>query len=142
MEIEAAALTYGAGRCAARPIATGTECIPHLNDPIIGVAARAGMLAVAGQWRAHTGQAISVHAGAAATRVRIATTQGASITIESGNITFECPGTITYHAALRNLSGPTSKQYKLPIMPSTVCVECLARRAATRGAFVSKGAGA
>lgn len=74
----------------ARHTATGPTVIPHLNDPIIAVAARAGLLAVAGQhlqwvvgetvtlasttqvnavfagqWRAHTGQAISVLAGAA-----------------------------------------------------------------------------
>lgn len=182
----------------ARQTATGPTVIPHLNDPIIAVAARAGVLAVAGQhlqwvvgetvtlasttqvnavfagqWRAHTGQAISVLAGAAkpdhgntalhitaaqqnidlqaqhheirllasgalslasvaqhiaiaaATRVRIATTQGASITIEGGNITFECPGTITYRAALRNLSGPVSRDYPLPVFPNTPCLPCL-----------------
>ncbi|SOZ14417.1 conserved hypothetical protein; putative VGR-RELATED PROTEIN [Cupriavidus taiwanensis] len=38
---------------------------------------------------------------AAAKRIRIATAGGAAITIEGGNITFECPGPITYKAAQR-----------------------------------------
>ena len=78
---------------------------------------------------------------AAATRVRIATTQGASITIEGGNITFECPGTITYRAAVRNLGGAQKMNYQPPILPGNVCIECLIKRAQTRGPFVNKGSG-
>ena len=202
------------GDAQARHTATGNEFIPHLGDPVIGVAARAGLVAVAGQhlqwavgetmtlastssvnavfankWRAHSGQAISVLAGAAkpdhgntglqitegkqnielqaqhneikilasgklslgsvsqnidvaaATKVRIANTQGASITIEGGNITFECPGTITYHTSMRNFSDATSKNYHLPILPGNICIECLMKRAQTRGPFVNKGSG-
>ena len=51
---------------------------------------------------------------AAKKKIRIATAQGASITLQNGDITFECPGKITYHAVQRKLAGPTAKDYRLP----------------------------
>ncbi|MFT4249554.1 MAG: DUF2345 domain-containing protein, partial [Pseudomonas sp.] len=54
---------------------------------------------------------------AAARKVRIATAQGAAITIEGGNITFEAPGTMTYHAGMRSFSGPTSLPVNLQGFP-------------------------
>ncbi len=62
---------------------------------------------------------------AAKKKIRIATAQGASITLQNGDITFECPGKITYHAVQRKLVGPTRQSYPLPQFPSSVCVECL-----------------
>ncbi|NOV26195.1 type VI secretion system tip protein VgrG [Cupriavidus necator] len=56
---------------------------------------------------------------AAAKRIRIATAGGAAITIESGNITFECPGTITYKAAQRTFEGPVTTNRDLPLFPDT-----------------------
>ncbi|KAF1019115.1 MAG: Actin cross-linking toxin VgrG1 [Paracidovorax wautersii] len=76
---------------------------------------------------------------AAARKVRIATAQGAAITIEGGNITFEAPGSITYHASMRTLQGPAQSNFALPQFPQSICVECLMRRAAQRTAFISKG---
>ncbi|SPA33042.1 conserved hypothetical protein; putative VGR-RELATED PROTEIN [Cupriavidus taiwanensis] len=70
---------------------------------------------------------------AAAKRIHIATAGGAAITIEGGNITFECPGPITYKAAQRKFEGPVSQSYGIPLFPSSVCVEC-ALEAAKRGA--------
>jgi uncharacterized protein involved in type VI secretion and phage assembly len=188
--------------------------VPQLSDPVIGLAARGGIAAVAGQhmqWmagetitlassthvnfafnntlRVHSGQAISLLAAAggpdqgdtglhltaaqdaidlqaqhdqikllssdtltlqsvakhidlaSAKKVRVATAQGASITIEGGNITFACPGTITYYTSQRLMGGPANQAYALPIMPGNVCVECLAKRAASRSPFVNKGSG-
>ncbi|MFX7879119.1 DUF2345 domain-containing protein, partial [Acinetobacter baumannii] len=62
---------------------------------------------------------------AAAKRIRVATAGGASITIEGGNITVECPGAITYKSAQRKFEGPVNTNYDLPLMPSNVCKECL-----------------
>jgi len=45
---------------------------------------------------------------AAAGRIRIATEKGAALVIEGGNITFEAPGSITYHTSMRTFAGPTS----------------------------------
>ncbi|MNM47493.1 Phage-related baseplate assembly protein [compost metagenome] len=44
---------------------------------------------------------------AAGKTVHIATTGGASVTIEGGNIVFNCPGTITVHASQKSFVGPT-----------------------------------
>jgi uncharacterized protein (DUF2345 family) len=62
---------------------------------------------------------------AAQKKIRFATAQGASITLQNGDITFECPGKITYHAVQRKLAGPVRSNYPLPQFPQSVCVECL-----------------
>lgn len=54
---------------------------------------------------------------AAAGKIRIATAQGAAITIEGGNITFEAPGSITYRCGMRTLAGPKQEGYALPEFP-------------------------
>ncbi|UDM50771.1 type VI secretion system Vgr family protein [Cupriavidus sp. MP-37] len=56
---------------------------------------------------------------AAAKRIRIATAGGAAITIEGGNITFECPGPITYKAAQRIFEAGVRHDYPLPMAPAT-----------------------
>ena len=77
---------------------------------------------------------------AAAKSITLATAGGASITISGGHIEFACPGKLTVHSSLRRFEGPARMGYKLPIMPRNVCLECLARRAAQRSAFINKGA--
>jgi type VI secretion system secreted protein VgrG len=77
---------------------------------------------------------------AAAKKISLSTAGGANITIEGGNITVQCPGKLTVHAASKTFEGPTQMNYQLPIMPRNVCIECLAKRAAQRSAFVNKGA--
>ncbi|WP_303678794.1 type VI secretion system Vgr family protein [Ralstonia mannitolilytica] len=72
---------------------------------------------------------------AAAKRIRIATAGGASITLEGGNITVECPGPITYKAAQRTFQGPVSASYPLPLMPKSICVECLLAAQASGAPF-------
>ncbi|SPC18163.1 type VI secretion system Vgr family protein [Cupriavidus taiwanensis] len=67
---------------------------------------------------------------AAAKRIRIATAGGASITMEGGNITFECPGPITYKASKRTFEGPESTPYPLPQFPRSACLDCLLNAAA------------
>ena len=54
---------------------------------------------------------------AAAKRIRIATAGGASITLENGNITVECPGPITYKTMQRTFAGPVIQSYSLPTFP-------------------------
>lgn len=185
--------------------------LPHLTDPAILQAGKAGIgsiagqslqfangealtlasgedtnLAVAGKARIHTGQAIGLLAGAialgegntgikliaakddidlqaqsdemkflakkdvklvsatqyidfaAAKKIHLAVAGGASITIDGG-IAVQCPGTITVHASKKSFTGPTSQGYGLPTFPEGVCIECLKRRAAQRGAFLKKG---
>ncbi len=72
---------------------------------------------------------------AAAKRIRLATAEGASITLENGNITVECPGPITYKAAQRTFAGPVNQSYPLPLFPQSVCLECMLKAAAQRVPF-------
>ena len=46
--------------------------------------------------------------------VHLATSSGASITIEGGNIAIACPGTITVHAGKKSFVGPAKLQSQLP----------------------------
>ncbi|OON62808.1 rhs element Vgr protein [Massilia sp. KIM] len=198
---------------ARKDTAPGDGKLPHSSDPVIAIAAKAGLGVTAGgavqlangetvslmsgqdtqfvtggQWRVHSGQAIGVLAGAvkageggiglqmiaakdaidiqaqadtltvqardelsvvsanahidwaAAKSISLSTAGGANITIEGGNITVQCPGKITIHAGKKSFGGSTERNYKLPIMPQSVCLECLAKRAGQRTAFVNKGA--
>ncbi|MDB0573610.1 DUF2345 domain-containing protein, partial [Ralstonia solanacearum] len=75
---------------------------------------------------------------AAAKRIRLATAEGASITLENGNITVECPGPITYKAAQRTFAGPINSPHPLPVFPQSVCVECLLHAMGKQHAFASK----
>lgn len=186
---------------------SGVDRVPHSGDPLLGLAAPAGIaqlagqalhwttgeglllasgvhsdVAVMGQARLHAGQAIgmlaaaaeggagngsamSVVAGtgeldvqaqadavrvqsskmlriasaqdavevAAGKTVHIATAGGASLTIEGGNISFNCPGTITVHASKKSFLPGGRGRYPLPVFPQSVCKECLllaAQRAA------------
>ncbi|RYF03446.1 MAG: type VI secretion system tip protein VgrG [Oxalobacteraceae bacterium] len=54
---------------------------------------------------------------AAAKRISLSTADGANITIEGGNITVQCPGKITIHAAKKSFEGPVHGAYALPLLP-------------------------
>ncbi|MCD2518435.1 type VI secretion system tip protein VgrG [Massilia sp. G4R7] len=73
---------------------------------------------------------------AAAKSISLSTADGANITIEGGNITVQCPGNITIHAAKKSFIGPASMSYALPLMPQSICVECLLKARAAGAPFV------
>lgn len=75
---------------------------------------------------------------AAATVLRVATSGGASLTIAGGNITIDCPGTITVHAASKSFVGPAQQGYPLPQFPRSSCKSCIldAMRQGTPGVLV------
>jgi type VI secretion system secreted protein VgrG len=75
---------------------------------------------------------------AAARSIHLSTAGGANITISGGNITVQCPGKITIHAGKKSFSGPVNQSYPLPVMPQTVCVECLLKARATGAPFVMR----
>jgi type VI secretion system secreted protein VgrG len=56
---------------------------------------------------------------AAAKSIVICTDGGASLTIEGGNITFACPGTISIKGASKSFAGPEKAGYVLPQMPQS-----------------------
>ena len=69
---------------------------------------------------------------AAAKKITLATAGGARIVIEGGNITVECSGKITVGAGTKSFVGPENFPYGLPLMPQSICVECMLK-AATAG---------
>ena len=53
---------------------------------------------------------------AAAKNITLRTAGGASINIQGGNITVQCPGTFTVHAGSKGFTGPVSTTYPLPTL--------------------------
>ena len=61
---------------------------------------------------------------AAAKRIVMSVAGGASITLEGGNITVMCPGTMTVQAGVKSFAGPERATYPMPQMPNAMCVSC------------------
>ena len=74
---------------------------------------------------------------AAAKRISLSTADGANITIEGGNITVQCPGKLTIHAAKKSFLPPEHLSYPLPAMPRSICVACLKKSLEAAPAFTS-----
>jgi uncharacterized protein (DUF2345 family) len=72
---------------------------------------------------------------ASAKKISLSTAGGANITIEGGNITVQCPGTITVKAATKQFVGPQQTPYGLPLMPQSVCLECMLKAARSGAPF-------
>ena len=75
---------------------------------------------------------------AAAKRISLSTAGGANITIEGGNISVICPGTIKIYAGTKKFSGPEKLDYPLPALPRSVCVECMLKARAAGSPFAMK----
>lgn len=69
---------------------------------------------------------------AAANSITFAVEGGASLTIEGGNITFACPGTLSIKSSSKSFAGPASMGYALPRFPKSICKRCK-RSAANSG---------
>ncbi|WP_409266359.1 type VI secretion system Vgr family protein [Massilia sp. BHUDP2] len=72
---------------------------------------------------------------AAAQRIVLSTAGGASLTIDGGNISVQCPGKLAVHANKKSLTDPQQLGYPMPALPRSVCVECLKRALAVGSAF-------
>jgi type VI secretion system secreted protein VgrG len=75
---------------------------------------------------------------AAAKSITICTEAGASLTIEGGNITFACPGTISIKASSKSFTGPASSTSSLPAFPSSICKECLMKAMRSGSPFAKR----
>ncbi|WP_159091876.1 DUF2345 domain-containing protein, partial [Xanthomonas fragariae] len=75
---------------------------------------------------------------AAGKTIHLAVAGGASVTIEGGNLTFACPGTITVQASKKSFVGPVQQAYPLPQFPRSSCKSCIldAARQGTPGVLV------
>ncbi|MBI5256143.1 MAG: type VI secretion system tip protein VgrG [Burkholderiales bacterium] len=189
--VDAGALDKAEADAAAKATAAGDGKLPHTTDPVVALAARAGLAVTAGadlqvaaaetittasgedtHWatggshRLHTGQAIGMLAGAiepgdeaagkgltiiaakkklevqaqsdrlhlaaqkdvlvesvgsfldiaSPKKISLSVAGGANITID-GNITIQCPGTITVLAGHKSFLAPGNVPYPLPRMP-------------------------
>ena len=74
---------------------------------------------------------------AAAKSISLSTAEGANITIDGGNITVQCPGKLTIHAAKKSFLAPVELSYPLPAMPRSICVACLRKSLESAPAFTS-----
>lgn len=77
---------------------------------------------------------------AAAKKIHLATAGGAAITIEGGNITVQCPGTLTVHASQKSFAGPGKLNPPLPDFPKSICVECMMKAMQNGAPFARQGA--
>ncbi|MDD1965958.1 type VI secretion system tip protein VgrG [Pseudomonas putida] len=77
---------------------------------------------------------------AAGKAISIKVDGGASLTIEGGNITFACPGTMTLHAAEHLFEPGIAVPYEVPQFPEGICVECMLKAMNGGSALSSKNA--
>ncbi|WP_307721927.1 type VI secretion system Vgr family protein [Pseudoduganella plicata] len=75
---------------------------------------------------------------AAHKRISLSTVGGANITIEGGNITVQCPGKIAIHAGKKSFTGPEQAAVALPVLPQSICVECLLKARAAGSPFAMR----
>ncbi|WP_396271223.1 type VI secretion system Vgr family protein, partial [Ideonella sp.] len=94
---------------------TGLSLIAAQGD--LSLQAQASTLQVAAKGRVNIQSANSHIDWAAAKKISLTTAGGANITLEGGNITVQCPGTITVKASVRKFGGPSRVGYDLPTLP-------------------------
>ncbi|MBA4111536.1 MAG: hypothetical protein C0487_18295 [Leptothrix sp. (in: Bacteria)] len=74
---------------------------------------------------------------AAAKRVVLAVSGGASITIDGGSLTVECPGKITVQAGMKSMVGGATQSWAMPTFPKSVCVACMLQAMKSGSAFAA-----
>jgi uncharacterized protein (DUF2345 family) len=72
---------------------------------------------------------------AAYKRIVLAVSGGASIIIENGNVTFECPGKITVKAGTKSMVGPGTMTWVMPKMPFSELKGCMDQARSRRTAI-------
>jgi type VI secretion system secreted protein VgrG len=77
---------------------------------------------------------------AAAKKVTLAVSGGASITIEGGSVTVQCPGKITVKAGQKSMVGPGTMSHAMPTMPNSVCIPCMLNALRDRSPLIQRGA--
>jgi type VI secretion system secreted protein VgrG len=87
--------------------------------------AQAGLAEVAAKGLINVQSANAHIDWAAAKKITLATSGGASIVIEAAGITVQGPGKITVKAAKKSFVGPGQESYPLPVMPRAACKSCL-----------------
>ena len=91
----------------------------------IDLQAQAGPAQIAAKQTLELKTASGVVNIAAAKRIVLAVSGGASITIEGGQFTAQCPGKITVKAGQKAMVGPGNLSWAMPKMPQTELKDCL-----------------
>jgi uncharacterized protein involved in type VI secretion and phage assembly len=104
----------------------------------IDLQAQAGPAQIAAKQRLELKTASGVVNLAAAKRVVLAVSGGASIVIEGGQMTVQCPGTLTIKAGKKSMVGPGTQSWAMPQMPGSICVSCLLAARASASAFAKE----
>lgn len=117
------ALGVLAGAVAAGEGGQGLQMIAAQQN--IDVQAQADTLAVQARDQVSVVSANASVDWAAAKKITLSTAGGANITIEGGNITVQCPGKLTIHAAQKLFQGPVRQEVPMPAMPNSVCKDCI-----------------
>ncbi|MDI1259921.1 type VI secretion system Vgr family protein [Aquabacterium sp.] len=76
---------------------------------------------------------------AASKRLVLAVSGGASLTIDNGNFSAQCPGKITVQAGQKSMVGGGTMTWAMPEMPHSVCVSCLLNAAKSGSPFAKRG---
>lgn len=105
----------------------------------VDMQAQAGAAQVAAKQTLELKTANGVVNIAAAKKVVLAVSGGASITIEGGSFTAQCPGKITVKAGKKSMVGGGSSAWQMPTMPTSVCVSCLLNAAKSGSPFAKRG---
>ena len=112
---QAIGMLAGAIEPGTQAVGTGLTMIASQGD--VNLQAHSGPMQVAAKGLVEV-MSRSAHIDwAAAKRIVIATAGGASVTIEGGNITVACPGTLTIKAGKKSFVGPESVSYARPSLP-------------------------
>jgi len=104
----------------------------------IDLQAQAGPAQIAAKQTLELKTASGVVNIAAAKKVVLSVGGGASITIEGGSFTAQCPGKITVKAATKSMVGGETQDLALPQMPQSICVSCLLAARASGSAFAKE----
>lgn len=96
----------------------------------IDLQAQAGSAQVAAKGTLELKTARGIVNLSAAKKITLAVSGGASITIEGGSLTVQCPGKITVQAGQKSMVGPATAETPAPDMPtSNFCLTCFLRAA-------------
>ena len=104
----------------------------------VDLQAQAGPAQVAAKGQLQLKTASGVATLAAAKKLVLAVSGGASIVIDGGQLTVQCPGTLTIKAGKKSMVGPGTLSWPMPQMPASVCVSCLLAARASASAFAKE----
>jgi uncharacterized protein (DUF2345 family) len=125
--------------CAAKAAKNGIGLQMLAAKDAINLQSQADMFAVQARDKVDVVSANAHVDWAAAQRIVLSTAGGASLTIDSANISVQCPGKLTVHAGKKSLTDPQQLGYPMPELPRSICVECLKRALAAGAAFSMVG---